>query len=55
MWRNVLCFGELSSRGEKAHRIFRQLERVVSQRPLSLAVDFSSMANGVNNQRSFFM
>jgi hypothetical protein len=28
--RFVLSFGELMSRGEKARRIFRQLERVVS-------------------------
>jgi hypothetical protein len=29
--RFVLSFGELMSRGEKARRNFRQLERVVSQ------------------------
>jgi hypothetical protein len=28
--RSVLSFGELMSRGEKARRIFRQLERLVS-------------------------
>jgi hypothetical protein len=29
--RSVLSFGEFISRGEKARRIFRQLERLVSQ------------------------
>jgi len=29
---DVLCFGELTPRGEEARRIFRQLERVVRRR-----------------------
>jgi len=38
--RFVLSFGELKSRGEKARRIFRQLERVVSQQRLILHARF---------------
>jgi hypothetical protein len=39
---SVLSLGELKSRGEKARRNFRQLERVV--RPPSTAMGWSQLA-----------
>jgi hypothetical protein len=44
----VLSFGELKSRGEKARRIFRQLERVVRAHSI-LIEDYFKIVQSASN------